>query len=223
MESCRKPLVTVTTRRVTGGFADAARWGVEACDKAMKRAITGVGFMWPPERSRRGLVVPVGVLAARKVLEEHVSGPTELAHPLLGRIVRAHDPALQILETVPERRRCRRWSRAPDALARLPVLCLARGPLGRGRSKERELLALLEGLPGMPVAGYGFPFEDRERVQELALVLLGVDSEKLVDERCDLRLRRPRKDPLRERRERLELVAIQEFGLVQGRVRLGVG
>src|SRR6266581_9047742 len=142
------------------------------------------------------MAIPSGVLAGvravREAREERLARPPELAHSLLRRIVRAHDPALQVIEVV--------------AQAHFPGLGLRRGGPspprlgarleGRGRGQDLDLLRLGELLPRLGEARAGLALEGAQRGQEAGLVLAGVYRQELVDEAVRAASDRARNDLL---------------------------
>src|SRR5437762_955692 len=91
-----------------------------------------------------------GVIAPREAGEEGLPRPPQLAHADLGRVVRAHDPALEVVEAVAQRpRRLRLVVRRGHGLARPPVALLAARVGGGGGGEQLDLLRLVQRLPRM--------------------------------------------------------------------------
>src|SRR5262245_21654234 len=112
------PAAAVTSVNTTGdGDGDCANPRVVAIAIAKAR----------PRRNRIALV-RASVLTAGELLEGHRPRPAELAHTHLGRVVRARDPALEMIEMIPNRhgklgripgtRRRRRWRARRNARLR---------------------------------------------------------------------------------------------------------
>src|SRR6266446_7618879 len=122
--------------------------------------------------------VLAGVRAVREAREVRLARPSELAHSLFRRIVRAHDPALQVIEVVAE--------------AHFPGLGLRRGRPSPARLRARlqtgsrgqdlDLLRLGELLPRLREARAGLALEGAQSGQEAGLVLPGVHRQELIDE-----------------------------------------
>src|SRR5262245_3865939 len=134
-------------------------------------------------------VVFVGAVGEAR--EEHLTRVAELLEAGLGRVVGPRDPALEVVEVVPEGPHVRTGVGPHQGRSRRPHPVLPAGLAGRGLGEELRLLGLGQGLQGLlePVAGGAL--ERPHRGEEPALTVPGLDREAAVDVAVGLRLLRP--------------------------------
>src|SRR6185503_8930837 len=94
--SCLSSFATCFSSAAAAGRAGAARAA------AQNTASTNLAcFIIPLERcGRSGSAMAARVLAPGEAGEERLARPAQLAHPDLGGVIRARDPALQLVEAV---------------------------------------------------------------------------------------------------------------------------